>query len=384
MPYARPTLTQLRQQAVQDVINGGIPGVVSLMRFSVLYVLAIVLAGLAWLHYGYIDWVSLQAVPWTATDEYLAGWAALKGVQQKAPTAATSTGISFVATDSNTIPAGTQISFVGGFVATVTADSVTVNGTTVANALMTTTGSVGNLPAGTIATLTAPVPGVQTTGTVIAAFTGGADIEDEDAFRARMLAAYQNGGTNGNVSDYVQWAKAVPGVTRAWVAQNYIGDGSLGLFAMLDKANAQYGGLPQGTNGVSSADSRYTAATGDQLAIANAVWPDQSVTDLVVVCAPTAQPVDFAITDLGSGNSAANQAAIRTALQDMCTRLSSPAGMWIANAEGAPTGTIYPNQWEEAIAALGLSTFTVQSPTGPISGSVTGAMPTLGAITYAS
>ena len=50
MPYARPTLTQLRQQAVQDVVNGGIPGVVALLRFSVLYVLCMVLGGLAWRH----------------------------------------------------------------------------------------------------------------------------------------------------------------------------------------------------------------------------------------------------------------------------------------------------------------------------------------------
>lgn len=382
MPYARPTLTQLRQQAVQDVINGGIPGVVAVLRFSVLYVLAMVLAGLAWLHYGYIDWVSLQAVPWTSTDEYLAGWAALKGIYQENAAAASSVGISFSATGTNVIPAQTQISFAGGYIATTTADSITTSGTTIAQAIMSVAGSVGNLPVGTIATLAAPVPGIQTTGVVTAAFTGGIDQESSSSLRARMIAAYQKGGTSGSVPDYVQWATGVAGVTRAWVAQDYIGPGSLALFVMLDEANAQYGGLPQGTNGVAAGDSRYTPATGDQLTIANAVWPDQAVTDLVVVCAPTEQPYDFIVANLGSANTAANQQAIRGALQDMFTRLSSPTGMWITNANDAPTGTINPNQWEEAIAALGLPSFTVSSPVGPISGSGTGAMPALGAISY--
>lgn len=384
MPYSRPTLTQLRQQAVQDVVNGGIPGVVAVLRFSVLYVLAMVLVGLAWLHYGYIDWVSLQSVPWTATDEYLAGWAAMKGVYQKGAAAASSVGVSFSATGTNVIPAETQISFSDGYTGTVTADSATANGTTIAQVTLTVTGSGGNLPIGTIATLMTPVPGVQTSGLVTTAFTGGADAETPDAFRARMIAAYQKGGTNGSVPDYVAWAEAVPGVTRAWVAQNYVGAGSLGLFVMLDEANAQYGGLPQGTDGVTAADSRYTVATGDQLTVANAVWPDQAVTDLVVLCAPTPEPVNFVISNLGSANTTANQQAIRVALQDMFVRLSSPLGMWIADANSMPTGMITPNQWEEAIAAIGLPSFTVASPAIPVSGSRTGAMPTLGTISYSA
>ncbi|WP_050935084.1 baseplate J/gp47 family protein [Gluconacetobacter diazotrophicus] len=222
-------MTQLRQQAVQDVVNGGIPGVVALLRFSVLYVLCMVLAGLAWLHYGYIDWVSLQSVPWTAEDEFLAGWAALKNVFLKPATAA-SGPVSFTASGTSIIPAGTSITLTGGYVATTTADSVTANGTTVANATMTTTGAAGNLPAGTIATLSSPVPGIQTSGVVTTSWTGGADIEDQTSFRSRMIAAYQAGGTNGKVADYIGWATDVPGVTRAWVTPNGFGAGTVVLY----------------------------------------------------------------------------------------------------------------------------------------------------------
>ena len=77
MPYARPTLTDLRQQALQDVLDGGIVNVSAVLRFSVLSVLCYALAGLAYLHYAYLDWKSKQAVPWTATDDYLDSWGAL-------------------------------------------------------------------------------------------------------------------------------------------------------------------------------------------------------------------------------------------------------------------------------------------------------------------
>lgn len=51
-------------------------------------VLADVDAGMAHLHYGYLDYIALQATPATATDEYLAAWAALKGIYRKPATAA--------------------------------------------------------------------------------------------------------------------------------------------------------------------------------------------------------------------------------------------------------------------------------------------------------
>ena len=292
--------------------------------------------------------------------------------------------MSFTATGTSIIPAGTQITLAGGYVATTTADSVTANGTTVASASMTTTGAAGNLPAGTIATLGSPVPGIQTSGVVTTSWTGGADIEDQTSFRSRTIAAYQAGGTNGKPADYIGWATDVPGVTRAWISPNGFGAGTVVLYIMLDKAQAAHGGFPQGTDGAAPSDPRYTAATGDQLTVANAIVSEQTVTALVIVCAPVAQPTPFVITDLGTANTDANQEAITNALQDMFTRLSSPAGTWQAPGTALLNGTIHPNMWEEAIGALGLPTFTVASPAGPVVGATNGAMPTLGPITFAS
>lgn len=371
MPYARPTLTELRQQAQQDVISGGIPGVVALLRFSVLNVLAMVLAGLAWLHYGYIDWISLQSVPWTATDEYLAAWGALKSITRKAAGYASGT-VSFTVTGTAVIPAGTALVLTGGVGATTTADSVTSNGVTVADWTATTAGTVGNVVAGSIATLSSPVAGVQTTGTVGTLTTSGADVETDDDLRTRIIDAFQQLGECGNEQNYVTWALGVTGVTRAWCNPLGFGAGTVVVYFMMDEANAANNGFPDGTNGAAASETRYATATGDQLTVANAIWPLRPVTALVIVCAPVAQPVDFVITDLGTGNTAANQAAITNALNDMFLRLSAPAG------------TISPNDWEEAISAIGLSSFEVQSPVGPVTGSTAGSMPVLGTVTFAS
>ncbi|MEG3347604.1 baseplate J/gp47 family protein [Novacetimonas sp. GS1] len=371
MAYPRPTLSQLRQQALQDVISGGIPGVTAVLRFSVLYVLSMVLAGLTWLQYGYIDWVSLQSVPWTATDEFLAGWGTLKGVYRKGASAASGTA-TFPATGTAVIPAGTELILLGGATATASADSVTSGGVTTVSWTASTTGAGGNVAVGTTVTLSSPVAGIQTSGTVAAITQSGADVEDEDDYRTRVIDAYQAQGQDGKRQDYVDWAEAVSGVTRAWCLPNGMGDGTVIVFFMMDEANAATGGFPVGTDGCATGENRYTTATGDQLTVANAILPDQPVTALVIASAPVAQPTDFAITDLGTGNTTANQAAITTALADMFRRLSSPGG------------TISPNNWEEALSALDLDTFEVASPTGPVTGATASAMPTLGAITFAA
>lgn len=372
MPYARPTLTQLRQQALQDILDGGIPGVSAVLRFSVLYVLSMTLAGLAWLHYGYLDWIAKQAVPWTATDEWLAAWGALKGVTRKAATAAASESVTFTASGSSIIPAGTSIVLTGGLTAQTTADSVTTNGQTVAPATCLTTGAAGNVTAGTTVTLSSPVPGIQTTGIVSQPFTGGADIEAEDDYRTRVLEAYQDSERIGTEADYKQWALAVSGVTRAWVVRNGFGTGTVVIYIMLDAANAAQGGLPQGSNGCATDEARYTTATGDQLRVANALWQEQPVTPLVLIMSPVLQPTDFVISDLGSNNTASNKALIIAALQDMFMRVSGPGV------------TIAPNQWQEAIAAIGLSAYNIASPSAPIVAANISSMPSLGTVTVES
>src|SRR5215472_974432 len=108
MPWARPTLTDLQQQAIQDITTSGLPGLTGLLRTAVLRVLAWAMAGLAYLVYGYGDWIARMGVPFTAQDEFLYAWAALIGVYPKGATAATGTA-QFTGNPGREIPSATQL-----------------------------------------------------------------------------------------------------------------------------------------------------------------------------------------------------------------------------------------------------------------------------------
>ncbi len=384
MPYARPTLTQIRSQVASD-LQVSPAGSDPLLRFSSLNVLGRALAGLANSQYGYTDWVALQSNPFTATDEYLEAWAALKNIFREAATragAVTPGQITFPATGTNQIPVGTLVTRGDGVQYTTTSlgtpsgSSVTVSA--VANADPTgQTGAFGNCAVGTAMTLGTSISGISSTGAVAVAFTGGADIELDDSLRSRMLFAYQNPPQGGAVNDYVTWAKQVNGVTRAWCNPNGFGAGTVVVYAMLDVTEAAYNGFPQGANGVATSETRGNpTATGDQLTIANYIYPLRPATALVYVYAPSQQVVNFTISGT-SGFSAATKALIQSAIAGVFVMYGSP----LSSTPGQ-NGTVALSYIESAIAAIsGTSGFVMTSPSANIVGA-TGQLPILGAITW--
>lgn len=379
MPFARPTLTELRAQVASN-IESRIPGIDALLRFSNLRILGEVLAGLAYGLFGYLDWIARQAVPFTATDEYLEGWAALKTVTRKPAIAATGT-IALPALDGTVVPIGTPLARSDGAIYTTSAEAIAASGTVSLSFVAEVPGSTGNAEAGTLLSLSIGISGVTGSGRTLAAITGGADIEDDDALRSRMLAAYAEPPQGGSITDYEQWALAVPGVTRAWIKPQSMGPGTIVVFFMMDIANAVFGGFPQGTNGVAADEPRDTAASGDQLSVADALYLKQSATALVYAVAPIENSIDLTIAGLTSPSTAlqdAIDAAIAQALRDNAvpggkTNLSDivEAIGAVANTEGFVVTAIS--------AAAGI---IVDGTVGNIQ-SDPGALPVLGAVTYA-
>jgi uncharacterized phage protein gp47/JayE len=388
MPFSRPTLVQLISQAQQDIIAGQIidqsTGQIlqGLLAQANLLDVATMEAGLVNLLYDFVDWLSEMAVPWTAGDEFLEGWAALKAVTRKAASASTGTFvIASDATNGAELPSGAIITRSDGIEFATTASATVSGGALSAPIRATTVGSVTTLVTGTPLTIAAPVGGIPINGTATAG-TAGADAELDDALRTRMLAAFAAPAQGGDRADYVEWATAVTGVTRAWVAPNGAGSGTVVLYTMWDDAEAANGGFPQGSNGVSQYDAgpggtpRDTVATGDQLTVADAIVAQQPATALVYSCAPTKAPQNFAIGGLGANNTAAIQAAITAALQDMFLRLGNVGGT--SNpATGEAWAPIDPSDWYAAISSVtGIGRFTVTEPTAPITPG-TGQLPTL-------
>lgn len=362
MPWLRPTLSQLQQQ-VQADIDGSPIGLTGWLRNAIVPILGWAMAGLAYLHYAYQDYIAQNATPWNAQDEWLFGWAGLVGVTQKDATAATGTWTMAGTGVANTaLPSGTILSAGGLQFTTTAAASVSSGGALSVAVVCSTAGTVGNLATGTGMSLATPVGGINSTGSFTLG-TPGADQETQAAMKTRMLQRYAAPPQGGDLADYVEWALEVPGVTRAWATPNGNGAGTVVVYTMFDDTESAYGGFPQGTGGVAAAETRGTAATGDQLTVANSIFSKQPVTALVSSVSPIKTSIDFTVT---GANAPTCQAEIETALADMFVRLANVGGT-LDPATMAAWPEIEPNDWYAALEAIpGLGSFDVTSPNAPL------------------
>lgn len=377
MPFPRPTLTTLRAQAMQDITASDLPNADGFLRRAVLRVLAWVQAGMAYLHYGYLDWISQQSTPFTSTGEYLDAWAsaAPTPVLRNAPGYASGQGTwpgTYSASNNPVLPSGSICTRDDGVqFQTTAAAAVSSGGTVTAPIQAVVAGSNGNTDSGAPLELTVVITGISTAGTAATAITGGTDLEQDASLRTRMLESYAAPPHGGSASDYVTWALEVPGVTRAWAA-NGTTPGSVAVYFMMDEAEAAYGGFPQGTNGVSPLDPRAVAATGDQLSVVSYIFPLRPIPMLVWAYAPQAQAQNFTINGLSSLTTA-QKAEVSAAITALFLQKDTPLG----------TTSIGQSDVASAIVAIGgLPSFSITSPSSwPIT-SAGGYLFTLGTITY--
>ncbi|MDU4291140.1 baseplate J/gp47 family protein [Mixta calida] len=381
MPYKRPTLTELRARN-QSAITTGLQNIGALMRFSNMRVMGDVSAGMSHLHYGYLDYIALQSNPSTATDEYLEMWGALVSVYKKKATAATCPAVPVTGTALSVVAAGTLLNRGDGYQYTLDADvTIGASGTSTgsltavlpdASTDATGGGAKGNAPAGTILSFNTVTEGINASVTLSTAITGGTDIENEEDFRTRVLEAFQETPQGGNDADYKKWALAVPGITRAWVTRRLMGAGTVGVYIMTDKnLGTNDSGFPTGKDGVSSSETQYPGgiASGDQLSVADAIYPLQPATAVVYVCSPVKTVVPFTIAGL-SGATATLKASINTAIDTVFFNY------------GKPGGTIDLSDIQAAISGIpGTSGFILNSPAMNIVMG-TGGLPVRGAMTY--
>ncbi|MBJ8953610.1 baseplate J/gp47 family protein [Citrobacter braakii] len=333
MPFKRKTLSELRDEN-RNFLQAELKNVGALLRFANLKVVADMDAGMAHLHYGYLDYMALQSNPFTATGEYLAGWMALKRVYRKPASAAKSKYVKAVGTTNRIIPAGTILNRGDGYQYTVATeikiqDSGEGHGGITAvlpdvTDDVTGGGANGNADAGTVLTLDVNIAGVEAQLTLIEAATGGADIEDEEAFRSRGLLSWQEPPQGGSDTDYKKWALEVSGVTRAWVKRRLNGAGTVGVYIMCD-GNLN-DGFPVGTDGISQLeDWGAVKASGDQLSVADHIYPLQTDTAIIFVCSPIRKTINFEIAGIKDADSTV-VSNIKEALTSLFFEESNPDG----------------------------------------------------------
>lgn len=158
------------------------------------------------------------------------------GVTRLPATKATGT-VTFTGTEGTTIPVGTVVSTVASedspSVQFVTLEEVTIDETGDVEVAIEAVeaGKTGNVPAGAIQVLGAPISGVEYV-TNASPTSGGTDEEDDESFRYRILERNQNKSMSGSRQDYIRWAMEVPGVGNVQVLPEWDGPGTVKLLVM--------------------------------------------------------------------------------------------------------------------------------------------------------
>lgn len=376
MPFSRPTAAELQTQAQAD-LAAMLPGTDPLLPKANLRILARLLAEGFNGEYGYLDYISRQAVPATATDEAFEFWAALKGVIRKPATAATGSG-TWIGTTGIVLPIGTSVVRGDGQAFVTTAEATVSGGGTVTAPLQAVeTGAAGNLTSGSTLTISHAIAQIASNG-VATSGTPGVDVEGFEAFRARVLAIYAAPPQGGAASDYVEWALQVPGVTRAWVVRNGKGPGTVVVYTMFDLAEAAHDGFPQGLGGCAALETRDTTATLDLLTLADYIYLLQPVTALVYALPPQANTVTFTI-NLATAT-LDQKAQIGAAIDQTFLTFGSPGGE-VNHSDIEAAITVIPGSQGFVITAEACSHGSVAPTNGNIL-SNDGFLPVLGVITW--
>ena len=348
--YSRPLLSDLVQRVRTDVLSRLTSD--DVLRRADAEVYARVMGGVAHGLYGFIDWLSDQVIYDTASVEYLERWCSIWGLSRKAAAAATGT-VTFAVQAGAVIASGTLLQALDGVQYQTTADATVAAPTATAPVVAVVAAAASNRATGQSLSLVSPVVGVQSNATA-GLLSGGADVETDDALRARLLARIQQPPQGGSATDYVAWALSVSGVTRAWVYAQELGAGTVTVRFVRDN---------DGSGALIIPDSTEVAAVQ---AYIDARRP---VTAQCTVVAPAAVPLNFTISGLLPSTTAV-QHAIQAELQDLLLR------------EATPGGTLLLSHIRAAISsAAGETDYVLTSPAGNVT-NTTGNMSTMGTITW--
>jgi uncharacterized phage protein gp47/JayE len=213
---------------------------------SVLRIMSDAMAGQGFQALLYLDWLAKQLMPDTAETEWLDRfgviWLTNADGSKGRKAASYAAGVVQFQGNPMVLPIGTTVSGMNGVLyQTTTEADIGDVGIGTAEVVAQTAGAIGNLPDGDSMMLTPETLGV--TANALGDITGGADQENDDQLRERILFRIQNPPMGGSQADYIAWAMEVPGVTRAWAACE-MGPGTMTVRFLMDGLYPDNHGLP--------------------------------------------------------------------------------------------------------------------------------------------
>lgn len=216
-------------------VSAQIAQTVPLMPKSFIRVLAKALAGLIVILYKYAGFIWLQMFVRTASDQDttingvvvnpLKEWGRLVGIDDpKASTQAVLNISISVLSTGGTLSSGAQIINTSTGVVYLLTGDVSLDASTVSGVITASgdqsggdgSGTIGNVADGTTLSFVSSQPGVSTNVTVTSTQTTGADAEETEAYRQRILDRFQKRPQGGAYADYEQWGEEVEGVANVY------------------------------------------------------------------------------------------------------------------------------------------------------------------------
>lgn len=329
MPYKRPTLKELDERIYLDIatrVSGMVRTSAEWVRGALLRkektaigVLARAYAGACHMLYAYIDWLAKQRFVHSMEAEFLDAEGGMYDMPRK-PADYAKGCITITGTDGAVAKEGDVWQDDNETQYIVMEDAKISNGQARVRIRAVAAGASGNIPAGSRVRAASPRDGVHSSAYVDEnGIADGVDEESDELYRERILERKRMPPHGGAAHDYVAWAKAVPGVTRAWCMPLWMGAGSVGVMIATD-------------GGESSIPTEEKIQE-----VQDYIEKVRPVTAKVYVFAPVEFPVDVRCRI--SPDTDDTRLAVRQELED-----------WL-HRDGAPGEVLYLSRLSEAVSA---------------------------------
>lgn len=186
-----------------------------LLEKAVIKSVGYAIAGVAGVLWRLCVWLYKQCFPQTADLPALKLWGNLVGVDYKNGEA-TNVIIKLTNVTAATLASGTVYKdLTTGLIYKTMSQAAANNNEITATAVCTTSGTVGNLPVGTVLNITNPVAGIPSTATITSISLQGTENEGVEDYRKRVLYKFRNKNQSGSPLDYYNWVMEVSGIADA-------------------------------------------------------------------------------------------------------------------------------------------------------------------------
>ncbi len=344
MAWDIPTPTQIADQASTDLEEGlravtdarGIVAVDARSERSVLRVLAKVVGLALYPVYLYFGWVVDQLFPDRCSETWLSVHARIWGVERIAATRAGGS-VTVTGAAGTTIAAGTRLTLSGAVWATTAAVTIDETGSASLPVEAVSAGASGNRTADTELAFESPVLGLAAQVATVEAdgVTGGADLEDLEVWRGRLIERIRRPPCGGADYDYEGWART-GGAARVTVHRAWIGAGTVGIAVA----------MPDGAGGLRTPTTSEVAALQARIDAARPV----TATAIVLPATPTWIDVSAEISPYS--------VAVKTAV-------SAAIVAWLRSSDAQIGGTLHLSRLRERLGrAAGEDWHRLVAPAG--------------------